>query len=185
MTNESFDSLRRREKMHYNRSDRTHQGEVAAVFRRRSDRKMKRRYAILTAVLVIALMLSGCSPGSGHNTGSHGSGGGRAEAAGDYYAFVCTAQDGTDCSAKDITLSLNADGTGEFRFPGGSLELRWSVRGTELSFTDEDGVNFSGNCTSGLISGDYRGYEFIFTNDKEYAQSYVSFDDGAPSPVIG
>ncbi len=83
------------------------------------------------------------------------------DVSGHYDATACE-KDGNQYSYDDEYLELNADGTGVVTFGGTLYKITWTLSGSDFHFEDEDGYEMDGTYRSGVISGNYAGYDFTY-----------------------
>lgn len=104
----------------------------------------------------------------------------RGEMFGAEYVFSCNAPaiepgtyGATECTEPDDEdeyyfldgeyLVLDDDGTGVFNYIGQDYDIEWTLDGDQFSFVDEDGDEFIGTYSDGVIEGVYGGwYRFVF-----------------------
>ena len=135
---------------------------------------MKKFLAILTVCGLVICLLAGC--------GSQGE-----TLSATLYATTCAGvDDGEEYEYFGDRLVLKEDGTGTFYFDDMVLGVDYKLSGTEFSFTDEDGDEFTGTYTDGVVIGAYMDtYAYTFEaignlTDAPVADTYwsVAVDDG-------
>lgn len=134
---------------------------------------MKKTVSLLLALTL--MLTAGCSaPGQGNSShqSSGGNSSGKSGIPGTYYAISCSDESGTDYDVTGMILILERGGKGTFEIRGNKEDISWKASGNEFSFTDPDGSLFEGYYSSGMITGSYGGYKFLFTSDESLASSY-------------
>ena len=81
--------------------------------------------------------------------------------AGVYNATSCMI-DGEEYPCDGEYVKLNSDGTGTVMFMDTEYDIDWVLSGSDFSFTDSDGDEFTGTYTDGVLEGNYAGIDYVF-----------------------
>lgn len=112
---------------------------------------MKRIFTLLLALAMLLMLMTGCEgekPRSDILSGT--------------YAVTSCEQNGEDAGLDGEYILIDNDGDGRICFGGVEYDFTWSLDGSAFSFEDEDGDEFSGRYHSGVIEGEYYGYDWVF-----------------------
>ena len=93
-------------------------------------------------------------------------------AQGGAYNAVCCIVDETYMECTGDGLKINADGTGSLKYGDGEYEFEWSQNGSEFSFTDVSGDQFTGVAVGDVIRGTYT---VIFDDGSVVEHEYIFY----------